>query len=70
VSKRILEKGVEFGGSRSQSVAHVVGSGEDKAQEGALLKRGQGLPAEGGPNEKLLNQERKETTDERNEHHH
>ena len=38
------------------SVAHVVGSGEGKAHEGALLKRGYGLPAEGGPNEKTNNQ--------------
>jgi hypothetical protein len=38
LSKRILEKGgVSYEGSRSQSVAQVVGSGDGTAQVGALL---------------------------------
>jgi hypothetical protein len=34
VSERILEKGVEFGGSRSQSVAHI-----ESARERAKRKK-------------------------------
>ena len=47
-----------------EGVAHVVGSGEGKADEGGLLKRGRELPLVGGPNEKPKNQnQRKGATD-------
>ena len=47
-----------------EGVAHVVSSGEGKADEGGLLKRGRELPLVGGPNEKPKNQnQRKGATD-------